>query len=108
VGNGKDWPGELDELNNRSGKCEGPGRGVNGVKNRNEKCEGLGRRRGLRGTNCCLKRKVFLRNQKHEPNIVEITHLCIMHRVHTNILVNAICNILIVVSISSKWIIRLI
>jgi hypothetical protein len=29
-------------------------------------------------------RKVFLKNQKHQPNIVEITHLCIMHRVHTS------------------------
>jgi hypothetical protein len=25
-----------------------------------------------------LKRKVFLKNQKHQPNIVEITHLSIM------------------------------
>jgi hypothetical protein len=31
------------------------------------------------------KIKVFFKNQKHEPNIVEITHLCIMHRVHTSI-----------------------
>jgi len=36
------------------------------------------------GTNGCLKKKVFLKNQKHQPNIVEITHLCIMHRVHTS------------------------
>jgi len=36
-------------------------------------------------TDNCLKRKVFLKNQKHQPNIVEITHLCIMHRVHTSI-----------------------
>jgi hypothetical protein len=28
------------------------------------------------------KIKVFFKNQKHEPNIVEITHMCIMHRVH--------------------------
>ncbi len=28
--------------------------------------------------------KVFLKNQKHEANIVEITHLCIMHRAHTS------------------------
>jgi hypothetical protein len=28
------------------------------------------------------KIKVFLKNQKHEPNIVEITHLCIMHGAH--------------------------
>jgi hypothetical protein len=31
------------------------------------------------------KIKVFLTNQKHEPNIVEITHLCIMHGAHTSI-----------------------
>jgi hypothetical protein len=30
------------------------------------------------------KIKVFLKNQKHEPNIVEITHLCIMHGAHTS------------------------
>jgi UDP-N-acetylglucosamine enolpyruvyl transferase len=28
------------------------------------------------------KIKVFFKNQKHEPNIVEITHMCIMHGVH--------------------------
>jgi len=39
---------------------------------------------GEGGTNGCLKRKVFLKNQKHQPNIVEITHLCIMHKVHTS------------------------
>jgi len=60
--------------------------GVDGVKNRSEKCEGPGRGGG---TNGCLKRKVFLKNQKHQPNIVEITHLCIMHRVHTNIFLKA-------------------
>jgi hypothetical protein len=32
------------------------------------------------------KIKVFLKNQKHEPNIVEITHLCIMHGAHTSLL----------------------
>ncbi len=31
------------------------------------------------------KIKVFLKNQKHEPNIVEITHLCIMHGAHTSV-----------------------
>jgi hypothetical protein len=31
------------------------------------------------GTNGCLKRKVFKKNQKHQPNIVKITHLRIMH-----------------------------
>jgi len=57
------------------------GQGRNGLKNRNGKCEGPGRRGGDHG---CLKRKVFLKNQKHQPNIVEITHLCIMHEVHTS------------------------
>ncbi len=33
------------------------------------------------------KIKVFLTNQKHEPNIVEITHLCIMHGAHTSIII---------------------
>jgi hypothetical protein len=44
------------------------------------------RRTGAVGgeTNGCLKRKVFFKNQKHQPNIVEITHLCIMHGVHTS------------------------
>ncbi len=28
--------------------------------------------------------KVLKENQKHEPNIVEITHICLMHRVHTS------------------------
>jgi hypothetical protein len=32
------------------------------------------------------KIKVFLKNQKHEPNIVEVTHLCIMHRVHISLI----------------------
>jgi hypothetical protein len=30
------------------------------------------------------KIKVFFKNQKHEPNIVEVTHMCIMHKVHTS------------------------
>jgi len=83
VGNAKDRAGGLDGLKNRSGKCEGLGGGVDRVKNRSGKCEGPGQRGG---TNNCLKRKVFFKNQKHQPNIVEITHLCIMHGVHTNIL----------------------
>ncbi len=58
----------------------GRGGGVDGVKNCSEKCEGLGRRRG---PTVVWKEKFFLKNQKHEPNIVEITHLCIMHGVHT-------------------------
>jgi len=101
----KNWSGKcdgpaggIDGLKNRSGKCEGPGggarrvkepewemrrtgRGVDKVKNRSGKCEGPGRGGG---TNGCLKRKVFFKNQKHQPNIVEITHLCIMHGIHTS------------------------
>ncbi len=35
--------GGIDELKNRNGKCEGPGEGgLDGVKNRSEKCEGPG------------------------------------------------------------------
>jgi hypothetical protein len=30
------------------------------------------------------KINVFFKNQKHEPNIIEITHLCIMHGAHTS------------------------
>jgi hypothetical protein len=30
------------------------------------------------------KLKVFKKKLKHEPNIVEITHLCIRHGVHTS------------------------
>jgi hypothetical protein len=30
------------------------------------------------------KDKSFFKTLKHEPNIVEITHLCIRHRVHTS------------------------
>jgi hypothetical protein len=74
------------------------GGGVDGVKNRSEKCEGSRRRGDQRvkepkwemgrtggvGIDSCLKRKVFLKNQKHQPNIVEITHPCIMHGAHTS------------------------
>jgi hypothetical protein len=42
------------------------------------------RTRAVGGTNGCLKRKVFKKNQKHQLNIVEITHMCIMHGVHTS------------------------
>jgi hypothetical protein len=56
----KDRGGRVDGVKNWSGKCEGP------------------RRRG--GDQRLFEKiKVFLKNQKHEPNIVEITHLCIMH-----------------------------
>jgi len=96
MGNAKDRAGGLNGLKNRSGKCEGPGgggrrgkepewemrrTGQGGRRGKEPDFEGLGRRGG---TNGCLKRKVFLKNQKHQPNIVEITHLCIMHRVHTS------------------------
>ncbi len=91
----------IDGLKNRSGKCERSGEGrVDGVKNRSEKCEGSRRRGDQRvkepewemwrtggvRIDSCLKRKVFLKNQKHQPNIVEITHPCIMHGAHTSIL----------------------
>jgi hypothetical protein len=32
------------------------------------------------------KRKKFKKKLKHESNIVEITHLCIRHRVHTSMI----------------------
>ncbi len=74
----------IDGLKNRSGKCEGPGGGAR--RDKEPEWE-MRRTRAARGvTNGCLKRKVFLKNQKHQPNIVEITHLCIMHRVHTGTL----------------------
>jgi hypothetical protein len=47
-------------VNNWSGKCKGPGRGG--------------------GDQRLFEKKSFFKKQKHEPNIVEITHLCIMHR----------------------------
>jgi len=80
VGNAKDQLGGLDGLKNWSGKCEGSAKGARRVK----EPEWEMRRTGARGTNNCLKRKVFLKNQKHQPNIFEITHLCIMHGVHTS------------------------
>ncbi len=40
-------------------------------------------RRGA-GPTIVWKNKSLKKNQKHEPNIVEITHLYIMHRVHIN------------------------
>jgi len=57
--------------------------GLDGVKNRSEKCEGP--RRGGGDQWLFEKIKVFFKNQKHEPNIVEITHLCIMHGAHTSL-----------------------
>jgi hypothetical protein len=74
VGNVKDRAGGIDRLKNRS-------RGVDGVKNWSGKCEGP---EGPRGGGVFENIKVFLKNQKHETNIVEITHLCIMHGAHTS------------------------
>jgi hypothetical protein len=95
--------GGLNGLKNWSGKCKGPGEGgVDGLKTWSEKCKGLGggidkvksrsgkcEGPGQRGANGCLKRKVFKKNQKHEPNIVEISHLCIVHGVHIILHINA-------------------
>ncbi len=40
-----------------------------------------------------IKDKSFIKKLKHEPNIVEITHLCIRHGVHTSIYIyNKISN----------------
>ncbi len=64
MGNAKDRAGGVDGIKNRSGKCEGIGRG--GDQRLFEKI------------------KVFLKNQKHEPNIVEITHLCLRHGAQTS------------------------
>jgi len=76
--------GGLDGLKNRNGKWEGSGAG--GRRNKKSEWE-MRRTRARGGTNGCLKRKVFLKNQKHQPNIVEITHLCIMHGVHTSVII---------------------
>jgi len=57
--------------------------GVDGVKNQSGKCEGP--RQGGGDQQLFEKIIFFLKNQKHEPNIVEITHLCIMHGAHTSI-----------------------
>jgi len=55
---------EWDEVKKRSGKCENGDRG--------------------RGPTVIWKDKRFKKNQKYESNIVEMTHLCIMHRVYTS------------------------
>ncbi len=87
MGNAKDRAGGLDGLKNRSGKCEGPGGGGRRGKEPEwemQRTRAGGGGGGGGGTNGCLKKKVFLKNQKHQPNIIEITHLCIMHKVHTS------------------------
>jgi hypothetical protein len=45
----KNWSGKcegpgrgIDGLKNQSGKCEGPGEGLDGLMNRSGKCKGLG------------------------------------------------------------------
>ncbi len=40
MGNAKDRARGLDEVKNRSEKCERPGEGVDEIKNRSGKCEG--------------------------------------------------------------------
>jgi len=79
----KDRARGLDGLKNRSGKCEGPGEGGQ----RDKELEWEMRRTGAPGggTQRLFEKKSFFKNQKHQPNIVEITHLCIMHKVHTSI-----------------------
>ncbi len=37
------------------------------------------------------KDKSFLKELKHEPNLVEITHLCIRHRLQTSIYLYMLC-----------------
>jgi len=82
----------------RSGKCEGPGRGDRSVKEpelggrRGKELEWEMRRTGAVGGGVFENIKVFLKNRKHEANIVEITHLCIMHGAHTSV---SVCDMLI-------------
>jgi hypothetical protein len=57
--------------------------GVDEVKNQNCQRPGRGEDQWL-----FEKIKVFFKNQKHEPNIVEVTHMCIMHRVHIILHIN--------------------
>jgi hypothetical protein len=59
----KDRAGGIDGLKNRSGKCEGPGGGARRGKEPEWEMQRTGAAGG--GTNGCLKRKVFLKNQKH-------------------------------------------
>jgi len=66
------------------GNAKDQSKGLNDLKNRSEKCEGSGQG----GDQRLFEKKSFFENQKHQPNIVEITHLCIMHGVHTSQLVS--------------------
>ncbi len=84
MGNAKDQPGGLDGLKNWSGKCEGSAGGARRVKE--PECE-MRRIEATGGGPTVVWKEKFLKNQKHQPNIVEITHLCIMHGVHTSIYV---------------------
>jgi hypothetical protein len=72
-----------DEMSVRLGDVTNLGEAslfVDGVKN--QKCEGP--EAGGGHQRLFEKINFFLKNQKHEPNIVEVTQLCIMHRVHTS------------------------
>ncbi len=55
------------------------------------------------GPTVVWKDKSFLKNQKHEPNIVEITHLCIMHKVHTSYFNSLLLFFLMVVNFRMWW-----
>ncbi len=92
MGNAKDRSRGLDELKNRSGKCEGPVGGDRWVKESEWEMRRIGRggrrdkepewemrRTGARGggDQRLFEKKSFFKNQRHQPNIVEITHLCI-------------------------------
>ncbi len=71
----KDQAGDSTSLRTEVKNTKDQAGRVNEIKNRTEKCKGP----GDKGTNDCFKRKFLKKNQKHQPNIVEITHLCIMY-----------------------------
>jgi len=82
VGNVKDWAGGVDGLKNRSGKCEGPVGGLDRLKNWSGKCEGPGRG-GPRGKEPEWEmRRIGVMGG--DQRLFEITHMCIMHGVHTS------------------------
>ncbi len=57
--------------------------GAGGRRGKKPKCEMWMTEATRGGPKVVWKNKSFFKNQKHEPNIVEITHLCIMHGAHT-------------------------
>ncbi len=83
MGNAKDRGEGVDEIKNRSEKCERPR--VGGRQDKEPEWEMRRTEVGGGDQRLFEKIKVFLTNQKHEPNIVEVTHLCIMHEAHTSI-----------------------